>query len=118
MRRLALIPHESKAYVHFGLGRMWPMDEIAKLIDRVVRERFKDVAIQRVSVVRDTDYQDDDVFRVTVVFDHKGPLDAQRTAGLVRHLRHSLIDELKEDTFPIVAFISKSDAARMGAEAA
>jgi hypothetical protein len=94
------------------------MDEIQKLIDRVVRERFKDIAIQSVTAVRDTDYEDENVFRVTVVFDHKGPLDAQKSAGLVRHLRHALIGELKESTFPIVAFVSKSDAARMGTEAA
>ena len=94
------------------------MDEIQTLIDRVVRERFQDVAIQSVSVARDTDYEDENVFRVTVVFDQKGPLDAQKSAGLVRHLRHALIDELKESTFPIVAFVSKSDAARMGTEAA
>jgi hypothetical protein len=94
------------------------MDEIQELIDRVVRERFKDVVIQSVTVSKDTDYDDETVFRVTVVFDQKGPLDAQKTAGLVRHLRHSLIEELEESTFPIVAFISKSDAARMGTEAA
>ncbi len=93
------------------------MDKIAKLIERVVRERFADVDIQSVTVAKDINYEDDDVFRVTIVFDHKGPLDAQKTAGLVRHLRHELL-EMKETTFPIVAFISKSDAARMGTEAA
>lgn len=94
------------------------MDEIQQLIDRVVRERFKDAVIQSVTVVRDTDYEDENVLRVTVVFDQKGPLDAQKSAGLVRHLRHALIGELKESTFPIVAFVSKSDAARMGTAAA
>jgi hypothetical protein len=94
------------------------MDEVQKLFDRVVRERFKDYAIQSVTAVRDTDYEDDDVFRVTVVFDHKGPLDPHKSAGLVRHLRHALMAELQDNTFPIVAFVSKSDAARMGTEAA
>lgn len=94
------------------------MDEVRKLIDRVVRERFKDVVIHTVNVIRDTDYEDETVFRVTIVFEHKGPLDAQKTAGIVRHLRHKLIDELDESTFPIVAFVSKSDAAGMGTEAA
>ena len=93
------------------------MDEIQALIDRVVRDRFKDVAIQSVTVSKEMDYDDDAVFRVTIVFDHKGPLDARKTAGLVRHLRHELL-ERKESAFPIVAFVSKSDAARMGTEAA
>lgn len=94
------------------------MEKIEALVDRVVRERFKGVPIQSVRVVKDTDYEDEAVFRVTVVFDQKGPLDAQRSAGLVRHLRHALIDELEESTFPIVAFVSKSEAAGMGTEAA
>jgi len=94
------------------------VEEVEALIDRVVRERFKDVAIQSVAVSKDTDYEDQAVFRVTVIFDKRGPLDAHKTAGIVRHLRHSLLDELQESTFPIVAFVSKSDAARMGTEAA
>ncbi len=94
------------------------MDKIQTVIDRVVRERFKDYAIQSVTAVKDTDYEDEAVFRVTVVYDHKGLLDPHTSAGLVRHLRHALIGELQESTFPIVAFVSKSDAARTGAEAA
>jgi hypothetical protein len=94
------------------------MDKIKTLIEGVVRDRFQGVAIQSVTVVKDTDYQDDVIFRVTVVIDQRGPLDARKTAGLVRHLRHKLIDELDEHTFPIVAYVSKSDAARMGTEAA
>jgi hypothetical protein len=94
------------------------MDKIEALIDRVVRGRFSDVVIQSVTASKDTDYEDEVVIRVTVVFDHKGPLDAQKSAGLVRHLRHALIGELEESTFPIVTFVSKSEAARMGTAAA
>jgi hypothetical protein len=92
-------------------------DDIAHLIEDVVRERFADVNIQSVLVVKDTDYQDEAVFRVTVVFDHDGPLDSRKTAGLVRHIRHRLL-ERQESTFPIVTFVSKSDAARMSPAAA
>ena len=93
------------------------MDEIAAIIERIVRERLSDGNIQSVSVVRDTDHQDETVFRVTIVFDQKGPLDAQKTVGPVRHIRHALLDR-GESTFPIVAFVSKAEAARMRPAAA
>ena len=93
------------------------MDEVADLIERVVRERFSGVTIQSVTVMKDADDDDDAVFLVTVVFDQKGPLDPQKTAGLARHVRHKLL-ERKENAFPIISFVSKSDAARVGAAAA
>ena len=93
------------------------MDEIKTIIERVVRERLADGNIQDVTVVRETDYQDESVFRVTVIFDHKGPLDPHKTAGLVRHIRHALLD-IEESTFPIVAFVSKAEAAGMRPAAA
>jgi hypothetical protein len=104
-------------YIHPPADRAHPMDEIAALIDRIVRERFKDVNIDRVTVVRDTDHEDDDIFRVMVVFDQRGPLDAHKSAGLARHLRHALL-ERKERAFPIVSFVSRSDAKRLAPEAA
>lgn len=93
------------------------MDEIKTIIERVVRERLADGNIQDVIVVRETDYQDESVFRVTIVFDRKGPLDPYKTAGLVRHIRHALLDR-EESTFPIVAFVSKAEAAGMRPAAA
>jgi hypothetical protein len=93
------------------------MDEITQLIERVVRERLKEVTIDNVTVSKEVDYEDGQVFRVTIVFDQKSPLDPRKTVGLVRHLRHQL-RERHEETFPILAFVSKSDAARMGTEAA
>ena len=91
--------------------------EIVDLIDKTVRERFAGVDIESVSVDEDVDFDGGTVFRVRVVFNHKGPLDAHKTSGIVRHLRHRLVAE-KEDAFPIVAFVSKSDAAGRKAEAA
>ena len=93
------------------------MDEIKTIIERVVRERLADGNIQDVTVVRETDYQDEAVFRVTVVFYREGPLDPYKTAGLVRHIRHALLDR-EESTFPIVAFVSKAEAAGMRPAAA
>lgn len=90
---------------------------IQTLIDRTVRERFADSGIVSVSVAEDTDYDGAAVLRVRVVFDRKGPLDAGKTASIVRHLRHRLT-ALDVDAFPLVAFVSKSDATGLDAEAA
>lgn len=91
--------------------------EIAALIEKTVRERFVDIDIQSVTVAEDVDFDGGPVLRVRIVFDHKGPLDASKTSGIVRHLRHRLVEQ-DEMAFPIVAFMSKSDAAGMKAEAA
>jgi len=93
-----------------------PMNDILGIIERTVRERFGDGLISSVRVVRETDHDGDDVFRVTVVFDSKSPLDAHKTSGIVRHIRHRLI-ERDEHTFPIVAFVSKADAGKNAAAA-
>lgn len=91
--------------------------EVAALIEATVRERFTGIEIESVSVTEDVDFDGGAVLRVRVVFNHRGPLDAGRTSGIVRHLRHRLLEQ-HEEAFPIVAFMSKSDAAGMKAEAA
>ena len=90
-----------------------PMNEIIGIIEGTVRERFGS-QISSVRVARGTDYDGDDIFRVTVVFDGDAPLDAHKTSGIVRHTRHKLLAR-NERAFPIFDFVSKADA---GAEAA
>jgi hypothetical protein len=86
-------------------------EQIDSIIEAVVRDRFADVQIESVSINPETDYDGDLVFRVTVVFDSEaGRLDAHKTAGITRHIRHRLLAE-KEDAFPILTFMSKRDAA-------
>ncbi|MDO8297102.1 MAG: hypothetical protein Q7T19_11775 [Caulobacter sp.] len=89
--------------------------EIVELIERTVREQFAGVKIESVGVSEDTDYDGEMVYRVRVVFDQKGPLDSHKTSAIARHLRHKLVAR-QENAFPIVAFVSKSDA--MGQKAA
>jgi len=87
------------------------------LIESVVRRRFADASIEAVNITEDTDFDGDAVFRVTVVFNSKGPLDSHKTTGIVRHLRHQLL-ERDESRFPVLTFLSKADAARLSPEAA
>ena len=91
--------------------------QITEVIETVVRERFDGAPIEAVRVEAEIDYDGVPVVRVTVIFDaKKGSLDAHKTAGITRHIRHRLLAE-DEDAFPIFAFVSKSDAARITAAA-
>jgi hypothetical protein len=92
-------------------------DNIVELIERVVREKFSDEAIDTVRVVTGRDYDGDEVFNVTVVYSKNGPLDSHKTSKIVRHVRHKLLEK-QQTAFPIFTFRSKSDAARLKPEAA
>lgn len=92
--------------------------EIKGIIEGVVKERLNDVRILDVQVEEDTDWEGDAIYRVMVVFDSAtGRLDADKTAGLVRHTR-SRLSETGSFKFPIFRFISQSDAKRLRAAAA
>lgn len=93
-------------------------DEIANLIEGIIRSEFADAAIESVRVVEALDYQDDRVFKVTVIFDKKGSLDPHKTVAIVRHLREQLRGKGEPLAFPILSFVSKADAASVKPEAA
>ena len=91
--------------------------DIKKALEKIVREQFAGVQIDAVRVEPDTDYDGNDIFRVTVVFDAKNGLDAEKAKGLVRHMRAQL--RKKADfAFPVVSFRSRTDDKRLNAEAA
>lgn len=92
--------------------------QIAEAIEAIIRDEFADVEIKAVRVSEALDYQDDMVFNVTVVFDKRETLDPKKTAAIVRHLQATLTAQGKPIPFPIMSFISKRDAERLGAEAA
>ena len=83
-------------------------DEIVRTIEGVIRERFSDTTIVSIVVTEDSDFDGEPVFMIRVVFDSKTPLDAHKTAGIVRHIRHKLL-EMEEEAFPIMAFVSKAE---------
>ena len=92
--------------------------EVRTIIESVVRERFADAAIESVRIVEDEDSDGDAVFRVTVILDAgQGTLDPHKTASIVRHLRHKLI-ERHEEGFPIMTFVSKAEDKGLATEAA
>lgn len=93
-------------------------NSIAHAIETIIRDEFADVRIEQVRVTEELDYQEDRVFKVTVIFDKKGALDPRKTAAIVRHLQRELSAKGEQIPFPILSFVSKSDAARIGSEAA
>lgn len=98
MRALGEMPQEIR------LGK------VKEAIRRVAAERLSDARIVSVEVREDTDFDGDPIFVVTLVVDaaeHR--LDRRRVSGLVRHIRSKLA-EINEYSFPLVSFISKSDA--------
>lgn len=67
-------------------------------------------AIARVEVRRGVDSDGDRILRITIILNDNLPPDPKRLAAFVRHLRTELDGH---DDFPILSFISKSDAGKL-----
>jgi hypothetical protein len=85
-------------------------------IRAVVSERMKDARIVSVRAEHDFDSDGDDVLNVTVVIETASKLDASHLASIVRHVRPKL-DEVGESSFPMMSFVTQSDARKLGLEA-
>jgi hypothetical protein len=80
------------------------------IVEDVLRERFDDVDIDDIQVRRDEDHDGDPILRITVVYNTKNKkgLDARKTSSIVRVMRPHL-DQVNENAFPVVSFVSRSD---------
>ncbi len=93
-------------------------EDIQNVIENTIREQLSDAVIDRITVQEDIDHDGDEILRVLVIFDaEKGGHDSNKTVSMVRHVREKL-HELKEDRFPIISYVSTSDAKRMTPAAA
>jgi len=90
--------------------------QVEKLIREVALERFPGGRIVSVRIKRDTDIDGDPIFVVQIVVD-KDRLDAKQASGLTRHIRSKLA-EIGEYDFPLLSFVSKSEAGAIAPEAA
>jgi hypothetical protein len=90
--------------------------ELEKIALSILRERFSDEAIFSVTATEDVDEDGVAVLLLRVVL-NVSSLDAKKASGLVRHLR-SRLAEVGDERFPILSFLSKSDAKAMTPEAA
>jgi len=101
-----------------GARPMSMTNEVAKLIERIVRDELADVTIEAVKVVEALDFQDERVFKIMVIFDQKEGLDPKKTSGIARHIRNKLMETNDNSPFPVLSFVSKADAASIKPEAA
>ena len=83
-------------------------------LEGVVKSVLKDILgatlIGDVYVVRAFDHYDREILRVYVEF--KGTdeqFDVKRSTTVVRHMRPRLSDELAEEAFPVISYLSSSD---------
>ncbi|MBP7001427.1 hypothetical protein [Amaricoccus sp.] len=85
--------------------------EIRRLASEVIAEQFEGVDIVSVTMEETEDEAGDGILAFRIVFDSRtDKLDPKRVAGLIRHLRSRLHD-VAEERFPVVAFVSKAEAA-------
>lgn len=90
--------------------------EIERIIREVVSERFPGGRIVSVHASRDTDFEGDPILVVQIVIDAtKTRIDARQASGLTRHVRSKLA-EIDVFDFPLLSFISQSEAGNMTTE--
>ncbi len=91
--------------------------KIAKLFRSLFESRFNGVTVSDVRVERDMDADDEEILRVTVIFDaDRDSLSPDETRGLIRTIRPKLAS-IGEEAFPILSFVKTSEAGGLGAAA-
>lgn len=90
---------------------------VDNIIESVILDRFPGGEIESIKVTRSVDYDGDPVLDIVVIVRTGTILDRKRSAGLVRHVRSQLA-AIKEDSFPLFSFVSRSEAGKLGTEAA
>ena len=83
-------------------------------LEGVVKSVLKDVMgasfIGDVHVTRTVDHDDDDILLIYVEF--KGTIEqfnAKQASSVIRHMRPRLSEELAEEAFPVISYVSGSD---------
>jgi len=88
-----------------------------RAVRKIITDSLSAAKIIDIKFEPDVDFDGDDILKILVVFDTKSDLDASRVAGMVRRIRPAM-SKGGEERFPIMSFISKSDAGEAGIEAA
>lgn len=86
--------------------------EATDAVRHLATERLSDAKIVGIDVTADRGYDDDEILRITVVYDSPDErLHTDGTVGFVRHLRPRL-EEMGLTMFPVMSFVSKADYER------
>jgi hypothetical protein len=75
-------------------------------IENMVKKRLSAAAIDSVRVQEDVDSDGEPIFRVTVVMKDGERADRREMLALARHLQNII----KDDRFPLIRYLSRSDA--------
>ncbi len=83
-------------------------------VERIVRTVLKDVfgagRIGDVHIVRALGWDGDEILRIYAVFNGADDqFDTTLAYGVVRHMRSRLLEELADDAFPVMSYISNAD---------
>lgn len=90
--------------------------KLTELVETVVRRQFSDAVIHAVAVKPDVDHDGDAILRVTVVVeDGIERLDPEKVLDTSGNL-WSELGEAGIESFPIVSYVTKADAARLNLE--
>ena len=80
-----------------------------KIIDRAMRDHYRDVAFVVINVSPDVDEDGQEFLWVRAVYDGEpSVIDTRKSLTMVRELRPKL-DDLEVDAFPVISYIAKSD---------
>ena len=91
---------------------------VKKAIESVVEDRFPGGEIVSIRLREDLDHEGDPILRVDLIVRESGKvLNPKRTVGMTGDLRRRLA-EIGITSFPVLSFISKSEAGKLRSEAA
>ena len=90
---------------------------VEQTIESVVQSRFPGGKIESITVRRDVDYDGDPILAIEVVVQTGHAIDTRRATGLARHIRSALAN-IGESSFPLLSFISKTEAGKIKTAAA
>ena len=82
------------------------LPKVKDIVEQTLRERCGNV-FELIAVRPDFNEYGDEILVIKAIF-NKDRLGAQRTSGLIRHLRPKLA-EVGTEAFPVISFIAKSE---------
>jgi hypothetical protein len=87
--------------------------DLEGIVERLLIERFPGAGVDRVLVYSDTDSDGDSVLKITVVLSTApAVLQKEGLVSFVRHLK-SKLNEVDVSQFPILSFVSKTEANKL-----
>jgi hypothetical protein len=85
-------------------------ETINEVVRKVLAEEFKKIEILEVRVSHDLDGDGDKILRLNIIFEGSPKdVDSRKLLSLVRYMIPKL-EEIDEDAFPLISFISAFDA--------